>query len=269
MADDDILTGALLQEACLSVEELASACSVTTEWIVRHVEEGALTGQGASKDAGDAEGEARPVDPQGRDVEIEGFEPTTGEAHGQQPTQAVVGVHGDLEDVVEVVEAGEEVRYRLLETVRQFGRERLAQSGEMETLRRRHALFFLSLAEGITPELRDTHNLQWSAWLYRLDREQDNLRAALDWALETGEPEVGLRLAHALYGWWLGRGYWTEARRRLERPFVIAPGRDDRARQQPHAIAGDLPPAEFEASLPPRWAAAQQPSAAEINPTCP
>ena len=48
MADDDILTGALLDNACLTAEELASACSVTTEWIVRHVEEGALTSQGVS-----------------------------------------------------------------------------------------------------------------------------------------------------------------------------------------------------------------------------
>lgn len=48
MRDEDILTGALLEEACLTAEELASACSVTTEWIVRHIEEGALTSQGAS-----------------------------------------------------------------------------------------------------------------------------------------------------------------------------------------------------------------------------
>jgi chaperone modulatory protein CbpM len=48
MRDEDILTAALLEEACLTAEQLASACSVTTEWIVRHVEEGALAGQGAS-----------------------------------------------------------------------------------------------------------------------------------------------------------------------------------------------------------------------------
>lgn len=48
MRDDDIVTGAILEEACLTVEDLASACSVTTEWIVRHVQEGALTGEGRS-----------------------------------------------------------------------------------------------------------------------------------------------------------------------------------------------------------------------------
>ena len=48
MRDEDILTGALLEEACLTAEELASACSVTTEWIVRHIEEGALRSQGSS-----------------------------------------------------------------------------------------------------------------------------------------------------------------------------------------------------------------------------
>lgn len=48
MRDDDIVTGAVLEEACLTVDDLASACSVTTEWIVRHIEEGALTGEGRS-----------------------------------------------------------------------------------------------------------------------------------------------------------------------------------------------------------------------------
>jgi chaperone modulatory protein CbpM len=48
MRDKDVLTGALLEEACLTADELASACSVTTEWIVRHVEEGALASEGAS-----------------------------------------------------------------------------------------------------------------------------------------------------------------------------------------------------------------------------
>ena len=48
MSDEDILTGAVLEEACLTLEELASACSVSTEWVVRHVEEGALSGPGTT-----------------------------------------------------------------------------------------------------------------------------------------------------------------------------------------------------------------------------
>jgi chaperone modulatory protein CbpM len=48
MCDEDILTGAVLEEACLTLEELASACSVSTEWVVRHVEEGVLSGPGTT-----------------------------------------------------------------------------------------------------------------------------------------------------------------------------------------------------------------------------
>jgi DNA-binding CsgD family transcriptional regulator len=95
----------------------------------------------------------------------------------------------------------EEVRYRLLETVRQYGKERLEESGEAEPVRERHARYYLRLAEEAEPESREQ-----GAWLERLDTEQANFRATLGWALDPeaaqeptgGRAGLGLRLAAAL-----------------------------------------------------------------------
>ena len=82
-------------------------------------------------------------------------------------------------------------RYRLLEPVRQYARERLEQSGEADAFRRRHAEFFLGLAEEAAAELTGAHQQEWAK---RLEAEHDNMRAALSWSLEN-EPETTLRLA--------------------------------------------------------------------------
>ena len=97
------------------------------------------------------------------------------------------------------------VRYRMLETVRAYGAERLAAAGEDEALARAHAGYFLELAEAAEPELRRRDQLRWLA---RLAAERDNLHAALRWAIDSGEAATALRLAAAL-GW-----YWflTSAR---------------------------------------------------------
>jgi predicted ATPase/DNA-binding SARP family transcriptional activator len=95
--------------------------------------------------------------------------------------------------VVAEVRAGEVRRYRLLETVRQYAQERLEESGEAETFRRRHAEFFLALAEEAEPGLVGAQQQEWAE---RLEEEHDNLRAALSWSLER-EPEAALRLAGA------------------------------------------------------------------------
>jgi tetratricopeptide (TPR) repeat protein len=115
--------------------------------------------------------------------------------------------------LVVVQERGGEARYRLLETVRQYGREKLLESGEVGTVRRRHASFFLALAEEVEPKINDTDRGPWLAYL---EAEHDNLRAALRWSAETGEAETGLRLAGALWQFWFHRGYGSEARGWLE-----------------------------------------------------
>ena len=121
------------------------------------------------------------------------------------------------------------VRYRLLETLRQYARERLAAGGEGEAVRRRHAAYFLGLAEAAGPDLLGGRQ---SAWLDRLEREHDNLRAALEWLTERGAAEAGLRLADAVGPFWMTRGYLQEPRARLERLLALpgAEGTSLRAR---------------------------------------
>jgi predicted ATPase/DNA-binding SARP family transcriptional activator len=103
-----------------------------------------------------------------------------------------------------------EARYRLLETVRQYGWERLRESGEEEAVRRGHRDYFLALAEEAEPLLRGP---QQKAWIDRLEREHDNLRAALEWSFtEEGGAEAALRLTAALgWFWWVQTHWWAEA----------------------------------------------------------
>jgi predicted ATPase/DNA-binding SARP family transcriptional activator len=112
---------------------------------------------------------------------------------------------------------GDKTRYRLLETVRQYGAERLEEADEVEETRRAHALTFLSLAEEAPSADED--------WFSRLMPEQDNLRMALDWSLAAGE-EIAPRLALASSRFWYAREHDEEARRWLERALEAHPQRD-------------------------------------------
>jgi non-specific serine/threonine protein kinase len=100
-------------------------------------------------------------------------------------------------------EREEEARYGLLETVRQYAGERLAASGELEAVRARHLAWCLALAEQAAPALLRPEQ---GTWLARLEREHDDLRAALGWARERGAGEEGLRLAGALGRFWYAQG---------------------------------------------------------------
>jgi predicted ATPase/DNA-binding winged helix-turn-helix (wHTH) protein len=101
-------------------------------------------------------------------------------------------------------------RYRLLETVRQYGQERLLDSAEAAAVRRRHVRYFLRLAEEIEPRINTAERQKW---LGRLADERGNLRAALRYAIELKEPEIALRLAGAIFWFWFHRGDWTEGRK--------------------------------------------------------
>ncbi len=102
-----------------------------------------------------------------------------------------------------------EMRYRMLELVRQYALERLEESGEGARVRERHAAFFLGLAERAAPELRGRRQVEALA---RLDTEHDNLRAAMAWALSEGEAETAVRLCWALFVFWWLRGLYGEGR---------------------------------------------------------
>lgn len=109
-------------------------------------------------------------------------------------------------------EAGSDNRYRMLETIRAYALEKLEAFGQEAALRSRHAAFFLDLAEEAEPELLGPEQAEW---LELLEREHDNLRAALSWFGEQGEAERALRLASALLRFWWFRGHFAEGRSRL------------------------------------------------------
>jgi predicted ATPase/class 3 adenylate cyclase len=103
--------------------------------------------------------------------------------------------------------AGEQIRYRLLETIRTYAADRLAGSADVKSTRDRHLHYFVKLAERARPEL---HGHSPAAWTSLLNREQDNIRAALDWAASQRD-EDGLRLAVAMGTFWYRMTYFRES----------------------------------------------------------
>jgi len=97
-----------------------------------------------------------------------------------------------------------EARYRLLENVLHYAREKLSETGDDLAVRERHLKYFLGLAEHAEPELVRPHVVEW---IRRLEIELDNIRAALKWSLTSQSPELGLRLANALLWFWAEGGY--------------------------------------------------------------
>jgi tetratricopeptide (TPR) repeat protein len=101
----------------------------------------------------------------------------------------------------------------LLETIRQYAREKLAEAEDSARLRDRHLDYFLELAEQSERKLRGREQKKW---LSRLEKEYDNLRVALEWSLQS-RPALGLRMAAALWEFWDTHGHLTEARQWLDR----------------------------------------------------
>ncbi len=131
-------------------------------------------------------------------------------------------------------EAGDE-RYRMLETIRQYGHEKLVESGELDILKDRHRDYFLRLAEKPRPEAETEETLRW---FDELERENDNLRAALAWSqANENSAETALRLAAALATFWSRRGYFSSGRSWLDGALKLA----DRATRRAEA---DVRPGE-------------------------
>jgi tetratricopeptide (TPR) repeat protein len=125
-------------------------------------------------------------------------------------------------------QGAEEPRFLMLQIVREFGLERLTASGELETTRVAHARYFLALVEQAEPELDGPNQAMWVA---RLEHEHDNLREALEWALEkvidekaAERREISLRLSAALKEFWMIHGHYREARTFLERALALSEG---------------------------------------------
>ncbi|MEO7911479.1 MAG: tetratricopeptide repeat protein [Roseiflexaceae bacterium] len=107
----------------------------------------------------------------------------------------------------------DEPRFFMLETIREYALEQLAAHGEAAEVQQHHSAHFLELVERAEPELTGADQ---ELWVKRLDRDNDNLRAALDWALEREDGTIAARLCGALWRFWDMRGYISEGRQRLE-----------------------------------------------------
>jgi non-specific serine/threonine protein kinase len=137
-------------------------------------------------------------------------------------------------------DAAGEPAFGVLETVREYAVEQLARHGELAAARHAHASYFLALAERADPQLRG-HGQR--AWFFRLEREHDNLRAALRWLLDQNglvERESVLRLAGALAWFWWMRGYHAEGRRWLKEALRRAPEADVSVRTRALLGAGRI-----------------------------
>jgi predicted ATPase/DNA-binding SARP family transcriptional activator len=134
--------------------------------------------------------------------------------------------------LIVAVESGEEMRYRLLETLREYAGEQLTPE-ERAALAQRHLDYFLSLTEQAETGLRGPEQALWAE---RLDREQDNLRVALEKCLREGLTETGLRLAGALADFWQTHGYAAAGRRWLE--ALLAQSGDETTASYAKALSG-------------------------------
>ena len=110
-----------------------------------------------------------------------------------------------------------EARYAMLETIREYGLEQLASSGEAAVVGQRHAAWCLNLA---SQALASVGSAAQEGWLRRLELEHDNMRAALTWSLEQ-DPELALGLVGTLWRFWYARGHLSEGRRWLEAALAL------------------------------------------------
>ena len=148
-----------------------------------------------------------------------------------EAAQTVCGESPDGDDVMDLLthlvdkslvaveEETEAARYRLPETIRQYARDRLLESGEAERIRDHHLKFFLRFAEEVEPKLRSAEQLEW---LDRSQTEYDNLRTALAWSLESGKSDRALQLAGALVYFWVLRGYFSEGQKWLDDALALS-----------------------------------------------
>ena len=168
-----------------------------------------------------------------------------------EAAEAICGGWGSPADVLAGVEslidksllreeetADGSARLQMLETIREYGLEHLEASGEASELRRRHAVYYLALAEEAEPIL---HGPDQVAWLDQLEAEYSNLRAALAWCWsEPGGVESGLRLSGSLLWFWLVRGYFAEGGRALATGLALGGPVSDAVQAKALNAAGHL-----------------------------
>jgi predicted ATPase/class 3 adenylate cyclase len=160
-------------------------------------------------------------------------------AEGDLPVDALDGVSSLLDKSLLVREetSEEESRFVMLETIHEFAREMLQESGEAAEVSRLHAEYFLTFAEEAEPELEGPDQV---AWMERLEADLDNFRAALSWLLEVGEAELALRIGAALSLFWRIRGHLSEGRRWLSEGLSGGDPAPAGVRARAMLVLGDL-----------------------------
>jgi predicted ATPase/class 3 adenylate cyclase len=127
-----------------------------------------------------------------------------------------------------------EIRFQMLETIREFAAERLEEEPDAADVRARHCRHFLDLAARAEPHLVGADQKEW---LDRCEREHDNIRAAIGWSIQAGEVRSGQAAAGALWRFWHQRGHLAEGRRKLEH-LLDAPGGAEPTPERFKALTG-------------------------------
>ncbi|MCI0344945.1 MAG: AAA family ATPase [Chloroflexi bacterium] len=130
-----------------------------------------------------------------------------------------------------------EARYDVLETLREYGRERLAEADEADATADRHAEWYLALAERAAGLLTGSDR---GLWLDRLEREMNNFRAAMRWAIDRRRVDLGMRLGSALWRFWQTRAHITEGRQLMAELLGLRADVDPRIRAGALSAAGSL-----------------------------
>jgi predicted ATPase/DNA-binding SARP family transcriptional activator len=155
------------------------------------------------------------------------------------PSSAILELHGQLvsKSLVQVALDSDEARYRLLEPVRQYAMELLEACDDRDSLSERHATYFVTFLEEIDPELSGPRQVDWIA---RLEREHDNVRAALRWAIQRGEADIALRIEAVLWRYWGIRWHSSEGLKWIQDTFALANADRTLARARAALGAGEL-----------------------------
>jgi predicted ATPase len=139
--------------------------------------------------------------------------------------------------MVTIDESGTGIRYGVLETLREYGADRLAEVGQGQRLRERHAKYYLALAETAAPHIIGSEQDPWST---RLDNEYDNLRTALAWSQDVGDGQSLTRLTLALKDYWIEQGYWREGLAWCEPALAVDADADPDGTAELQAAAGHM-----------------------------
>jgi predicted ATPase/DNA-binding XRE family transcriptional regulator len=158
------------------------------------------------------------------------------------PMDVTDGMASLLDKSLLRLEAGAdgEPRFLMLETIREYALERLETNGEAETMRRQHAIYYLAMAESVSSKPPLLKTLEQRA-REQLEQEYANLRAALDWSQVTESTELGVRLASALWGFWVINGFWYQQHAWLKDFLLHLPRTESAAlRAEMMLLAGQL-----------------------------